>query len=75
MKRKLLVLALSCIGAWVTVYLVRRRQFNAVWGRVPDSAYEQIAAQMRDGGRPTVALDELQVLADVTGWLKGLNAA
>jgi hypothetical protein len=38
------------------------------WRRVPASAWEQLAAQMRHGRRPA-PLDATMVLADLAEWL------
>ena len=71
MKRQLIVALLSCAGAFVVVYMMRRQR-NTLWEQIPQSEWEQVEALLRDGRAPETPLDALQVLADITGWLQEL---
>ena len=58
------------VSVIMTALLRWRGWLISPWQRVPSSAWEQLAAQMRSG-RDVGALDEVQVLADLDAWLRG----
>ncbi len=53
----------------VTISLRWYRWHTSPWRRVPTNAWEQLAAHLRAGKRPT-PLDSVMILADVDAWLK-----
>lgn len=70
-KRCITLLAIYItVSIIVTISLRWYRWHTSPWRKVPSHAWEQVAAQMRAGKRPT-PLDSVMVLADLDAWLKG----
>ena len=71
MKKYIIVLGIYIAVAIIVSAALRWYHWHtSPWRKVPSSAWEQIAAQMRVGKRQN-PLDAIMVLADVDAWLRG----
>ncbi len=69
MKRLTVALFTYGVVAVIVTTALRYYQYHtSPWRRVPSSAWEQLAAQMR-AGRRVGALDAVKALADLDAWL------